>query len=107
MDRTVAAEVWDINADEPLAFEYSRRNYNVVDVFEADNVFRSSDHDPIKVGFNLNSIDTPGDIPGENPAESTGSSAGATVGIIAALVGILGLAMPWIMELPSMKAFFK
>src|SRR5699024_4211003 len=30
MDRTVDAEVWDINADEPLAFEYSRRNYNVV-----------------------------------------------------------------------------
>ncbi|WP_293951883.1 ExeM/NucH family extracellular endonuclease [uncultured Corynebacterium sp.] len=116
MDRTVDAEVWDINADEPLAFEYSRRNYNVVDVFEADNVFRSSDHDPIKVGFNLKSTDAPvetpdEDDPAEAPAEPTGSAAGSstgtTVGILAALVGLLGLAMPWVMELPSMKAIFK
>ena len=53
--------VWNINGDESVAFEYSRRNYNIADVFEdlkkdaryygADNPFRSSDHDPVKVGF--------------------------------------------------------
>lgn len=46
------AVVWNINADEPIAYEYSRRNYNIVD-FHDDSPFRSSDHDPIKVGFNL------------------------------------------------------
>ncbi len=46
------ARVWNINADEPIAYEYSRRNYNTVDFFDA-TPFRSSDHDPIKVGFTL------------------------------------------------------
>ncbi|MFI5504575.1 ExeM/NucH family extracellular endonuclease [Corynebacterium kutscheri] len=46
------AEVWDINSDEPVAFEYALRNFNAVDFYQ-DNVFRSSDHDPIKVGFDL------------------------------------------------------
>ena len=53
------ARVWNINADESIAFEYSRRNYNVVDFYD-DSPFRSSDHDPIKVGFNLG--DTPDDV---------------------------------------------
>ena len=51
--------VWNINGDEPVAFEYSRRNYNAQDFFgEGDdklygygNPFRSSDHDPVKVGL--------------------------------------------------------
>lgn len=47
------AAVWNINSDESVAFEYSRRNYNIQDFFQGDNPFRSSDHDPIKVGFNL------------------------------------------------------
>lgn len=46
------ARVWNINADEPILYEYSRRLYNVVD-FHEDNYFRSSDHDPVKVGFSL------------------------------------------------------
>lgn len=53
--------VWNINGDESVAFEYSRRNYNVQDFFGDGsdplygygNPFRSSDHDPVKVGFDL------------------------------------------------------
>ena len=79
------ADVWDINADESVAFEYSRRNYNVVDFYEP-NVFRASDHDPIKVGFNAPGADPkpapkpeePGDPgkPGtpDKPGGSSGSS---------------------------------
>lgn len=52
------ARVWNINADEPLAFEYSRRGYNAVDFYDT-TPFRSSDHDPIKVGFNLGNTETP------------------------------------------------
>ena len=50
MKLVTGADVWDINSDEAVNFEYSRRNYNVVDFF-ANDVFRASDHDPIKVGF--------------------------------------------------------
>ncbi|MGV0362617.1 ExeM/NucH family extracellular endonuclease [Corynebacterium minutissimum] len=54
--KAVAAQTWNINSDEPIAMEYSRRNYTGGDVFEADNPYRSSDHDPVKVGFNLATV---------------------------------------------------
>ena len=44
------AAVWDINGDESIAFQYSRRLYNVVD-FYSDDQFASSDHDPVVVGL--------------------------------------------------------
>ncbi len=46
------AQVWNINSDESVAFEYSRRNYNVVDFYD-NSPFRAADHDPVKVGFSL------------------------------------------------------
>ena len=109
MDRVVDAKVWDINADEPLAFEYSRRNYNVVDFYQDDPeniVFRASDHDPVKVGFNLKDSDDdkPGDDDNGKPSDdnkpgndgSSGSStlpvgSSAALGVIGALVVVLGL----------------
>ncbi|CAI9398912.1 ExeM/NucH family extracellular endonuclease [Aestuariimicrobium sp. T2.26MG-19.2B] len=42
--------VWNINGDESVAFQYSRRNYNVTDLYAADP-FASSDHDPAVVGI--------------------------------------------------------
>ncbi|QFG69045.1 ExeM/NucH family extracellular endonuclease [Ornithinimicrobium pratense] len=50
MRLVTGAAVWDINGDESIAFQYSRRNYNVVD-FHADDPFASSDHDPMLVGL--------------------------------------------------------
>lgn len=44
------AAVWEINGDESIAFQYSRRNYNITD-FHADDEFASSDHDPVVVGI--------------------------------------------------------
>ncbi|WP_309080813.1 ExeM/NucH family extracellular endonuclease [Zhihengliuella sp.] len=44
--------VWDINADEPIALEYSRYNYNATD-FYAPDPYRASDHDPAIVGVDL------------------------------------------------------
>ncbi|MEE6281885.1 ExeM/NucH family extracellular endonuclease [Georgenia sp. MJ170] len=46
------ADIWNINAYESIAFEYSRYNYNVTD-FHDDSPYRSSDHDPIIVGIDL------------------------------------------------------
>lgn len=68
-----AAQTWNINSDEPIAMEYSRRNYTGGDVFEADNPYRSSDHDPVKVGFNLATVERTDDQlkdcdPSEDPA---------------------------------------
>ena len=59
MELVKDSTVWNINGDESAAFEYSRRNYNAQDFFgDGDNPiygygnpFRSSDHDPVKVGF--------------------------------------------------------
>lgn len=42
--------IWDINGDESVAFQYSRRNYNVVDFYAGDQ-YASSDHDPLLIGL--------------------------------------------------------
>ncbi|MEZ5094297.1 ExeM/NucH family extracellular endonuclease [Nocardioides sp.] len=46
------ADVWEINANEAVAFEYSRRNYNLTD-FYAPDVYRASDHNPEVVGMTV------------------------------------------------------
>ncbi|WP_288832608.1 ExeM/NucH family extracellular endonuclease [uncultured Corynebacterium sp.] len=86
--------VWNINGDESAAFEYSRRNYNAHDFFGdgADplygygNPFRSSDHDPVKVGFDLKKADNPGGP--VTPGGSSGSSV-SPLGILAALLAVI------------------
>ena len=42
-----------MNAQESIAFEYSRANYNAYLAFEADNPYRASDHNPEIIGLNL------------------------------------------------------
>ncbi|HEU5038971.1 MAG TPA: ExeM/NucH family extracellular endonuclease [Nocardioides sp.] len=54
-------DVWQINAEESVAFEYSRYNYNATDFYET-NQFRASDHDPEVVGL---------DVPEVGPVAST------------------------------------
>ncbi|CAI9419165.1 ExeM/NucH family extracellular endonuclease [Nocardioides sp. T2.26MG-1] len=48
-------DIWNINADESIAFEYSRYNYNATD-FYAPDPYRASDHDPEVVGIDLPAI---------------------------------------------------
>ncbi|MFC5679565.1 ExeM/NucH family extracellular endonuclease [Aeromicrobium endophyticum] len=45
------ADVWNINAYESPGREYSRYNYNSVDLFDGTTPFRASDHDPEIIGF--------------------------------------------------------
>ncbi len=45
-------DIWNINAGESVALEYSRHNDNATDFYRADP-YRSSDHDPIVVGIDL------------------------------------------------------
>ncbi|MCW2782025.1 MAG: hypothetical protein JWR35_2474 [Marmoricola sp.] len=46
------AAVWNINSVESVAYEYSRHNYNATNLYAA-NPYRSSDHDPLLVGFDI------------------------------------------------------
>jgi 5'-nucleotidase len=43
-------DVWQINAEESVGFEYSRYNYNAELLYQ-DNQFRASDHNPEIVGL--------------------------------------------------------
>jgi hypothetical protein len=52
LEMVTGADVWDINADEPVGYEYGRFNANVTNLY-AENPFRSSDHDPEIVGLDL------------------------------------------------------
>ena len=45
-------DIWNINAGEALALEYSRYNANVRNFYDA-SPYRSSDHDPVVVGLDL------------------------------------------------------
>jgi 5'-nucleotidase len=61
-------DIWNINADESVAFEYSRFNYNATNFYQA-NQFRASDHDPEVIG-----IDVPGfpvTPPDDQPVDTT------------------------------------
>ncbi|MFJ2564569.1 ExeM/NucH family extracellular endonuclease [Streptomyces sp. NPDC088770] len=49
------ATVWQINAQESVAYNYSRYNYNVTQLFNAEDPFSASDHDPVVVGLNTGS----------------------------------------------------
>lgn len=49
LETTTGADVWNINAFESVALEYSRHNYNATS-FYAPTPYRSSDHDPIVFG---------------------------------------------------------
>ncbi|NUS50487.1 MAG: ExeM/NucH family extracellular endonuclease [Nocardioidaceae bacterium] len=50
LGNVTGAHVWNINSVESVAYEYSRYNYNKT-LFYAPDQFRSSDHDPLLVGF--------------------------------------------------------
>ncbi|NLS09618.1 ExeM/NucH family extracellular endonuclease [Nesterenkonia sp. MY13] len=66
---TVAqTEIWQINAVEPIALEYSRHNYTASDIFRLDQ-WRSSDHDPIvaDIVFADSEFPPPGDDDDEDP----------------------------------------
>ena len=47
------ADVWQINAQEAVAYAYSRYNYNATLLFDGTNPFAASDHDPDVVGLTL------------------------------------------------------
>ncbi|MCD4535584.1 ExeM/NucH family extracellular endonuclease [Nocardioides sp. cx-169] len=47
------ADQWEINANEPVAFQYSRFNYNPTRFFNGNDPFAASDHNPKLVGLDV------------------------------------------------------
>ncbi|WP_104106732.1 ExeM/NucH family extracellular endonuclease [Nocardioides sp. 616] len=51
MAMVTGADIWSINSSESPAYQYSRFNYNVRQLFSAADPFATSDHDPELVGL--------------------------------------------------------
>lgn len=47
------ATIWQIDAQESVAFAYSRDNYNITQLYDGTDPFATSDHDPEVVGLAL------------------------------------------------------
>ena len=62
-------DIWNINADESVAYEYSRTNYNATDFYQP-NQFRASDHDPEIIGI---------DVPGYPAVDTTTTATAASM----------------------------
>jgi 5'-nucleotidase len=58
LELVTGVDVWQINAQEQVAFEYSRHNYNATILYD-ESVFRASDHNPEIVGLDLAAADAP------------------------------------------------
>lgn len=59
--QVTGADKWHINADEPTVLDYNtefKTANQITSLYSADQ-FRSSDHDPVLVGLNLNSNEAP------------------------------------------------
>jgi 5'-nucleotidase len=50
LERATGTDIWNINAEESVALEYSRFNYHATNFWDA-SPFRASDHDPVVVGL--------------------------------------------------------
>lgn len=61
---------WHINADEPVALDYNTefKSANQLNIFYGSDEYRSSDHDPVLVGLNLQPPGTP--TPTPTPTET-------------------------------------
>ena len=68
---------WAINAQESIAFEYSRAGMNAHLAVEADNPYRSSDHNPELIGLTLLGGDAPAPMPSAEPSAAPTTSLSA------------------------------
>lgn len=72
LEMVTDAEVYAINAPEAIALEYSRYN-NYLTIYHDDTQYRSSDHDPVKIGIDVDDSD-PAPSPDPDPEPSDPSA---------------------------------
>ena len=53
MSLVTGATIWQINAQESVAGQYSRFNYSPTQLFDPNSPWAASDHDPVVVGLHL------------------------------------------------------
>ncbi|WP_322098168.1 ExeM/NucH family extracellular endonuclease [Nakamurella alba] len=58
LDRTTGADIWNINAAESIALNYSRYNYHGTLFWDPATPFAASDHDPVVVGLTAGAVST-------------------------------------------------
>jgi len=93
-ERVRAVHEWHINADEPIALEYSfaYKSAEQQQTFYAPDAYRSSDHDPVLVDLALNTQAAGGGTAPESDV-ATGSGAGSAgasgAGAVDPLVGLV------------------
>ncbi|QAY71724.1 ExeM/NucH family extracellular endonuclease [Xylanimonas protaetiae] len=61
LERATGADIWEINAEESIALEYSRYNYHGT-LFYAPDPYASSDHDPVVVGLTRGAVAPSGPV---------------------------------------------
>lgn len=61
LERATGADIWNINAGESVALEYSRHNTHGT-LFYANDAYRSSDHDPVLVGLSAGDAEPTGPV---------------------------------------------
>ena len=64
LEAVTNVDIWNINSGEGIGLEYSRYNYNVKQLYAADQ-FRASDHDPVIVGVDLGVAAAPAPSPAD------------------------------------------
>jgi predicted extracellular nuclease len=77
---------WNINADEPIALEYTTafKSQEQIGSFYAPDAYRSSDHDPVMVDLALANTPT-SPAPGEEGSSGGGSLGWLPIGLLAML----------------------
>ena len=73
-------DIWNINAEEPVATEYSRYNGNVTPLFEAGTPYRASDHNPEVVGLRAPAPTAPGPVTPPAPAQAASTTTATRLG---------------------------
>jgi predicted extracellular nuclease len=94
-ERVRAVHEWHINADEPIALEYSfaYKSAEQQQTFYAPDAYRSSDHDPVLVDLALNTQAAGGGTTPEGDAAAGGPPGNPGEGGAGTVDPILGLAL--------------
>jgi hypothetical protein len=91
--QVTGATIWHINADEPDILDYDTSFKEAAqDALYEPNAYRSSDHDPVIVGLDLQALDFDGFYPPiDNLPEVNVANAGSTIPVRFSLGGDFGL----------------
>jgi len=76
LTQVVGLQEWHINSDEPVVLDYTTdfKSTNQLSLFYGNDEYRSSDHDPVLIGLNLQSVVTPTPTPTQTPTQTPTST---------------------------------